>query len=230
MTFSCWALEWFFHWPAAGNFFSGCCGVPAKHSWLPFQLHLGSALTLLSSSHFRSLTQQNYGPKWSYCHSLPFLKVLFLSSLLLLFTILDILSGRIGLFMPTEQIDLAGSLAIIDRVQTVIEFCLLSTWKKPTPCCLFCALNYVTIFIACSPIHFSRYETLQVTWKGRGQRRKRLRTQLVCDCTKWLSAVRLTNGGGSLSHILSQENTPYFGFSWAFFAYFTSLTPQFSGQ
>jgi len=52
--------------------------------------------------------------------------------------ILYILSGGVAFFVPTEQTDLAGSLAIIDHTQTVIEFCLLSTREKPTSCCLFC--------------------------------------------------------------------------------------------
>lgn len=51
--------------------------------------------------------------------------------------------------MPREQIDLAGSLAIIGHIQTVIEFCLLSTWKKPTPCCLFCDNKHqITLLIS----------------------------------------------------------------------------------
>lgn len=55
------------------------------------------------------------------------LKVLFLLFLPSLLTteILDILSV-VALFMPIEQIDLAGSLAIIDHIQAVIEFCLLT--------------------------------------------------------------------------------------------------------
>lgn len=51
--------------------------------------------------------------------------------------------------MPTEQIDLAGSWAIIDHIQTVIEFCLLLTWKKPTPCCPFCDNKHqITLLIS----------------------------------------------------------------------------------
>lgn len=52
--------------------------------------------------------------------------------------ILYTLSGGAAFFVQTEQTDLAGSLAIIDHTQTVIEFCLLLTRKKPTSCCLFC--------------------------------------------------------------------------------------------
>lgn len=51
--------------------------------------------------------------------------------------------------MPTEQIDLAGSWAIIDHIQTVIEFCLLLTWKKPTPCRPFCDNKHqITLLIS----------------------------------------------------------------------------------
>lgn len=40
--------------------------------------------------------------------------------------------------MPKEQIDLAGSLAIIDGIQTVIDFFFAVIMEEPTPCCLFC--------------------------------------------------------------------------------------------
>lgn len=85
--------------------------------------------------------------------------------------------------MPTEQIDLAGSLAIIDHIQTVIEFCLLSTWKKPTPCCLFCDNKHqITLLISLLILQSTSLDVKLCKLHGwEAERDGRLRTTLGCD-------------------------------------------------